>query len=173
MSNKLEENKIYNYFSKIKKEFRIIFIGRPFELKKLVFNENVIISSEQEAKEIIKAYQFFKGYQYRGLLLSIFSSVCFHIINRKHNNKKLKLSLFFFAFLPYAYSYYKSHFIYWDSIRELVIKTREREKQYLHLTNETKDIYLLEINKSRDWHKYIQKNINKLDCLLWTFIPEK
>jgi hypothetical protein len=156
-----------SYANSLQYFFRINFIGRPFELNKLVYDQGVILYSQQEADLAIKAMKNFKGYQYIGQVLTINFLFLYSAISKKLKlQKNTQILLVLNAFTIGAGFYYYSHFSYWHLIRDLIKTTREREKNFSHLNKNQIEEYKILHNQSKDYHEYIKKKVGFINCIL-------
>jgi len=137
--------------------YRIHFVGRPFELHKLIYDPNVILESDDEVNLILKQYYTFYGHQYIGNILTI---ICVT------HNLRVKLTLgnsltkFSICLIPLSFFFIYSHFTYWtDDLRTLIKKTRTRK---LDPDNPEFKMYY---QKSIDFHDSMKKRLGILKCL--------
>jgi hypothetical protein len=159
-----------NFIDKIFSFFRINFIGRPYELNKLVFDNNSILNNREEAKKIIEAYRVFKGWQYLGNSFTFFGIYASYKISLKFGYKrKTQIILIGVAFMPLALAHLFSYFTYWNLVRDIVIFSRERNKKYSHLKGAEIEEFQIIFNTSKDFHRFIQSNIGVKDCLFQIF----
>lgn len=167
----MNENKGKNIFkTDFTNIFRINFIGRPFELNRLVYDDKIIISNQQEADTILRAFRTFYGFQYLGNFCSFFLNLMFYFKskNKQYSIKKL-YGLLFIGLLPGVVGYVGSNFFYWDMIRPIVLLGREREKKYKHLESYEREQYQIVYKASKDFHKYIQENSGVIKSVLTIF----
>jgi hypothetical protein len=155
-----------NFILKINDYFRINFIGKPFELNKLINDNSAILDSKEEADKVIKACKKYKGWQYLGQLISVTLLLTFSSLSKRFNmTRSSQIKLVLTSFIPGAGLYYYSHFTYWDGIRDLVKTVREREKKYAHLSGNELEAYKIVYNTSKDNHKYILNNLGMLTSI--------
>jgi hypothetical protein len=156
-----------SYANSVQDFFRINFIGRPFELYKLVYDPTIILTSEKEADLTLKAIRKFKGYQYFGVVLTFNFLFLFSAISKKFKlNKKTQILLVAQAFSIGTGFYFYSYFSYWHLVRELIKTCRERAKNFAHLNPNQIEEYKIIYNQSKEYHKYIQNRIGFIKCLL-------
>jgi hypothetical protein len=152
------------------KFFRVNFIGKPYELNKLVFDYSCILQNEQEITLVIKGYRKFYGTQILGMVSSFFLFVISSsFIRHKNITTKSKMMIFLGCITPAICCYIYSYFTYWHIIRPVVIETRERNKRYNMLNKENAEEFKLVFNKSKDYHKKIQQNIGFMKSLFGMF----
>lgn len=152
-----------NPFKKLMDFFRINFIGKPFELNKLVNDYSCLLENKEEANRVIKAARIYKGWQYLGQGISFSLLVFSSFMSKKRNMDKSKqIKLVLLAFMPGGVLYFYSHFTYWNIVRDLVKVTRQREKKYEHLDKTQIEEYKIYFNQSKDYHKYIQASLGLL-----------
>jgi hypothetical protein len=158
-------------FERLNNYLRINFVGRPFELNKLVYDNNSILENEEEAGKIIKAYRIHKGWQYMGIFMTFTSIYAFSSISKKRNYNRPKQAFSIAcAFLFFAGFYIYSHFTYWHIIRDIVISTRKREKKYAHLQKDEIDDFRIKFNANKDLHLLIQHNIGVFKFIISIFL---
>lgn len=146
---------------------RINFIGRPIELDKLVYDEAIIFENKEEANKVIKGYRIFKGWQYIGNMLSFTNCLLIGWIS-KNKNYSIRTKIFIYAggiVAPMILFYIYSHYTYWDIIRPIVLKCREREKEIRAQNDIDKEEFKIKYNHSLDIHKYIQQKIGIYNCV--------
>ena len=131
--------------------YRINFVGRPFELNKLVYDDNLLVNEEQ-AKTIANAFRKFNGWQYVGLISSFFST----IIVYKFAKNKLGLAL---IILPFTCCYVYSHFCYWDDLRETLKEIRNENRNV-----KQGEIFKKKIESQEIRNKFLE-NFGVIDCL--------
>jgi hypothetical protein len=154
------EGSKFNPFRKLMNNFRINFIGKPFELNKLVNDYSCLLENKDEANLIIKATRIYKGWQYLGQALSFSILVFSSFLSKKMKlDKSKQVKLVLLSFLPGGFLYFYSHFTYWHIVRDLVKATRQREKKYEHLDKTQIEDYKIYFNQSKDYHKLIQANL--------------
>jgi hypothetical protein len=159
-----------NYFDKINSFFRINFIGRPYELNKLVFDNDAILNNREEANKIINAYRIFKGWQYLGNIITFIGIYAAYKVSTKYAFKrKNQLISIAAAFFPMTLAHLYSYFTYWHIVRDVVLHTRERNKKYSHLKGGEIEEFTIIFNTSKDFHKFIQSNIGVNDCIFQIF----
>ncbi len=149
-----------SYANSLKDFFRINFVGKPFELSKLVYDNSLMIKSNEECNMVVKACRMFKGWQYLGQIVTVGLLLTASRYSRRNLlERKKQFYLVVMSLLPAVGFYFYSHFTYWHFIRALVKVTREREKNYEHLTKEQLEEYKIYYNQSKDYHKFIQQRI--------------
>jgi hypothetical protein len=159
-----------SYLKSTNNFIRINFIGKPFELNKLVHDNNVILYDENEMNLAIKACRLYKGWIYLSQILSFSFLYIAYSTSRKFNfNRKKQIGIIGVSFIPGIYSFIFSHFSYWHIIRDLVIKTREREKKYSHLNKDTIEEFQMVFNRSKDLHNTITSNVGFVNSLAELF----
>lgn len=145
---------------------RVNFIGKPFELNKLIYDKNIIYFEEQEARNILKAYKKFYGFQYLGFISSFL--ICFILQKSKNITKfnfKKKIALFSISLTPMVVLYIYSHFVYWENIREDVIKLRKRSNLFKKEETKSMPETIIIFKTSDDIHKALEKQIGIFKCL--------
>jgi hypothetical protein len=162
---------------KINDFVRINFIGRPLELNRLVFDDEVLLQTHEEVAGIIKAYRLYYGWQYLGNIIGFCNAV--YIAKLKKNNKIKLFVMLVISPVISAYAY--SHFTYWDIIRQTVIDSRGREREVIaELISEAEKGreygnrlehpgIRMKYNASNDLHKQVQGEISFLKCLIQIF----
>lgn len=172
MSDKIKDSFIF----KINEFYRINFIGRPTELRKLVEDKYTFITSKEDADKIISAHRNYYGWQYFGNICSLFSYLIYIKLSKRIEfSGKSHFYLLFLGISPIFTLYIYSHFTFWDEIRPVVLKNREvanslRKNVYEFETkgfseNYNKDEFLIMYNKNLDLHKYVLENISFFSCL--------
>jgi len=150
------------------KFYRINFLGRPYELNKLILNRNCILENKEQCSKIIQAYNLHYGLQYFGSSLSL---GCMFVLNLYVNNKNrkyikltlpIKLGLFTICLTPLCLLYIYSHFVYWDLIKDIIISTRKNDLLYYEKKKYKDEDFKIVYNVSTDLHKYINNNIGLL-----------
>ena len=154
MSKKNEENSLLKFF-------RINFIGRPVELKKLVYDISTLVENENEIRNIVKAHNLYYGHKNIGnisgiLMLTFFATTPSIKINI---NYKLAISL-----IPIASFHLFSYFVYWHLIKENIIAIRKRTRNI-----DSKEKNIMTLNLSKDNHQNIIKQIGLINSLNETF----
>lgn len=141
---------------------RIRFIGRPYELNKLIYDYSTIINDDEEANKVIQAAGRFYGFQNLGLVISLCMASCMICSRRrisKINSPKWRTVAYSSPIIPLLSFYLYSHFTYWHIIREVVIATRKRSREFQRIDKSSKDQYLISFNKSKDLHNKIKSSI--------------
>ena len=148
--------------------FLIIFIGRPYELKRIINDKGFYIENQIDCDSIIKAHNIYYGFQYLGFLASIPLVFRSSRIAAKYKMKK-KFCMFFISLTPAAIGFILSHFVYWHFIREIIIKSRKFNKNFSEFANkhEIDEIKLIQ-QSSIDYHDYILKNIGYMNCIKYS-----
>ena len=152
MSNKNvdTENPLFRFF-------RINFVGRPLELYKLVFDDNVLVENEEEVDKIVKAFGLHNGHKYLGYVSSLATLSFFAATPITKIRTSFKLLISFIPMIPFhIYSY----FVYWDNLRDVVKITRERVRRV-----DSKEDMVFKLNVSKDNHRKIREQIGVFDCL--------
>jgi len=156
--------------------YRINFIGRPTELKKLVEDKYTFISSKKEANNVIKAHRLFYGWQYFGNILAIFNYLFFiKITKRKTLSNKTQFGLMAIGLSPIFIFFIYSHFSYWFLIRPVVINSRDISNKLKNNVKEIemtgvsesfkKDEFQIFFNRNVDFHSYIINNLSMISCI--------
>lgn len=156
--------------------YRIHFIGRPTELKKLVEDKYTFISSKKEANKVIKAHRRYYGLQYLGNILALLNYYFFIKITKiKTISNRTQIALMTLGISPIFIFYIFSHFSYWDLIRPVVLNSRDitnklkRNVLEIETTGSSesfnKDEFKIFYNRSVDLHNYVAKNISTIFCL--------
>ena len=147
--------------------FRINFVGKPCELNKLIYDNSVLLENEEECMIVLKAVKNYKGFQHLGQIMTFNLIIFSSIISKKFKfSKNTQLILIFNSFLPFIILYIYSHFTYWHLVRDLIIKTRKRSKNFEHLENDMINEYQIILNQSKDHHKKIQNNYGFLSSII-------
>ena len=163
-------NNYTNPITKLNNFFRINFIGKPFELNKLVNDNSAILETKNEADLVIIACRNYKGWQYLGQILSFSLLFLSSYYSKKFNLSRSKqIKMVVMSFIPGASFYFYSHFNYWSGIRDLVKLVREREKKYAHLNKDEIEDYKIIYNTSKDLHKYIASNLGIYSSIIQVF----
>jgi hypothetical protein len=142
-------------YSQVNDYIRINFIGRPLELNRLVYDDRILLSTQEEADKVVKAYRLYYGWQYLGNMLSLANLIILERMKFKRNFRNFVIVL-----IPMVGCYFYSHYTYWDIVRPVVIEIRKREKVVLS-EEERKIIF----NKTIDFQNYIQRNIGIGQCI--------
>lgn len=66
----MSETNQQSYLHKLTEFYRINFIGRPTELRKLVEDKYTFITSKKDANRVIGAHRRYYGWQYSGNILA-------------------------------------------------------------------------------------------------------
>jgi hypothetical protein len=151
-------NKQSGYINSFLDNSRKIFIGRPFELNRLVDSRKILILNQDECDQIIKAYNLYNGYTNLGLILS-FSMLTLLIKVKMNIYVKIAVS-----FIPIVTLSFYSYFSYWDIIRDLVKETRKRS-----IENFPKESRLILMNSSDDYHTKIETQLGFYSSIKTTF----
>ena len=146
-------NKLFTE-NKFSKYIRINFIGRPYELNRLVYDDNILITNDKEIKNIVKADNLFKGHQYIGGILSFFIIFGFIL---KPSIKLKKITKFSISLIPLISFFIYSYYTYWDLVRDIIKDTRAKQQGVYSIT---KDELIIQVNLSKDNHKKIQNQLN-------------
>jgi len=168
-----ENNLIYNSFSDF---YRINFIGRPTELKKLVEDKYTFITSQKDANTVVRAHRTFYGWQYFGNIIALLNYLMFLKITKKSKlSSKTQFSLMAIGISPIFIFFVYSHFSFWDMIRPIVKNSREISKKLKKNVDEiemtgssecfNKDEFQIFFNRNIDYHKYIMNNISMFSCI--------
>ena len=156
-----------NPVNKIMNSFRVNFIGKPFELNKLVNDYSTLLENQQEANSVIKATRVYKGWQYLGQIISFSSLLTSSYLSKRFSlSRSNQIKLVLLSFLPGGLFYFYSHFTYWNIVKDLVKTTRERENKYAHLDKTQIEDYKIFYNQSKDLHKYIQTNLGLIPSVI-------
>lgn len=169
MSEKSINKSIVDYY-------RIYFIGRPTELKKLVEDKYTFITSKKEANSVIKAHRLYYGWQYFGNILALLNYLAFIKMTRKKNlSNKTQFALMTLGISPIIIFYIYSHFSYWYLIRPVIINSRDISNRLKNNVKEieitgnsekfNKDEFQIFFNRNVDLHNYIINNLSMFSCL--------
>jgi len=164
--------------------YRIHFIGRPTELKKLVEDKYTFISSKKEANNIIKAHRLYYGWQYLGNVFALINYFLFIKITKKKSfSNRTTIGLMALGISPIFILYIYSHFSYWNLIKLTVQNSRsvanKLKKNVIEIETTgssesfNKDEFQVFYNRSVDLHSYIASNLSMISCLKEIFCLNK
>jgi len=174
----MSESKLnYKSFSDF---YRINFIGRPTELRKLIEDKYTFIVSKKDANSIIKAHRIYYGWQYLGNIFAFMNYLAYIKLTKKLNiSKKINFLLITVGISPLFIFFIYSHFSYWEIIRPIVKNSREisyklrDDVKEIELTgtaeNFNKEEFQIFFNRNIDYHNYIAKNITFGSCIMEIF----
>lgn len=164
------DNKVLNVFDWL----RIRFVGRPYEMNKLVVDKSTIIANRAESNRIVKGISVFYGIQYIGYSLSSVLVSLVVLLNRKPmKEKKARLLFCLFPMMSLTVYAHTSQNI-WDILRPQVIECRKRDTKFFK-GNKTNDFPLRDkstqaefkmlYNSSLDEHEYINSQLGFLTSI--------
>lgn len=172
LSTNTNENKPFNFAD----FYRINFIGRPTELRKLVEDKYTFLTSRKDANRVIVAHRLYYGWQYFGNILALANYLIYIRLSKKYSlsNRTHILSMML-GLSPILVFYFYSHFSYWDIIRPVVFNSRDISRKLKENVVEiessgssetfNKDEFQIFFNKNCDLHSYVVQNLSMSSCL--------
>ena len=162
-----DTTKVFNFI-------RIYFIGRPYELNRLTYDETILFKNQEEIKSVIKANHLFYGPRYCSSILSILVLIKSTKYLNSSSSVFKRMLIYSSGFIPilltYLFCIVKSD--YYKIIRPVILSTREREKRLLKnklggTEQEISEIKILCDYSLKEREKIIS-NIGVTKCVLGT-----
>lgn len=165
-----------NYIFKLSEFYRINFIGRPTELRKLVEDKYTFITSKKDANIVITSHRKYYGWQYCGNIFAFINYLFYIKLTKRYEFTRKKHFLFMtIGISPILIFYFYSHFTFWEELRPVVLKSREIANKLKKNVDEfeskgtsesyNKDEFIIMYNKNLDLHNYVLEKISLTDCL--------